>query len=401
MNSIDVRSNPSQTSSAPKSCLRVLFVSHTYVVGVNQGKLDAIAATGFAEVGLLVPENWQALAWGKRFEVEKPYPRIRLYPAKVWFEGKVGAYFYPPLVIQRAIADFNPDVIQVEQEVFSLSAFEIALWAKFTRKPLVLFCWENMDRDLSKFRQGLRKFVLNTAQLIIAGNTEGKELLRKWGYQGLIEVMPQMGVDADLFNPRLRQPKDNPRLVVGFVGRLAHQKGIDLLIEAVKQLRDRNLECQVILCGSGAEEETLRQEAQRQNVADLIVWRGGVRHDEVPAEMSKFDVLVLPSRSTADWKEQFGHVLIEAMAMGIPAIGSSCGEIPNVIGRSDLVFAEGDANQLAAILERMICDRAWRQQLEQDSLNRAKDHYTHERIAEKSLDLWHKAINQKSNSEEQ
>jgi glycosyltransferase involved in cell wall biosynthesis len=272
MNSIDVRRNPSQASSATNSPLRVLFVSHTYVVGVNQGKLDAIAATG-TEVGLLVPANWQALAWGKRFEIEKPYPRLRLYPAKVWFEGRVGAYFYPPWVIQRAIADFNPDVIQVEQEVFSLSAFEMALWAKFTRKPLVLFCWENMERNLSKFRQGLRRFVLNTAQLIIAGNQEGRELLRKSGYKGLIEVMPQMGVDTALFNPRLRQPKANPQLVVGYVGRLSHHKGIDVLITAVSQLRDRGHECQVVLCGSGGDEEMLRQEARKQNVADLIVFR--------------------------------------------------------------------------------------------------------------------------------
>lgn len=399
MNSIDISSNASQTSSVD-SCLRVLFVSHTYVVGVNQGKLDAIAATG-TEVGLLVPAKWQALAWGKRFEVEKPYPRIRIYSARVLFEGKVGAYFYPPWVIQKAIADFRPDVIQVEQEVFSLSAFEIALWARLARKPLVLFCWENMDRHLSKFRQWVRQFVLGTAQLIVAGNQEGKELLRQWGYKGIIEVMPQMGVDTALFNPGLRQPKDNSQLVVGFVGRLAHQKGIDILIAALSQLRDRGHHCQVILCGSGAEEEMLRQEAQQQNVADLIVWRGGVRHDEVPAEMSKFDVLVLPSRTTLDWKEQFGHVLIEAMAMGIPAVGSSCGEIPNAIGRPDLVFPEGDAQQLAAILERMIKDRPWRQQLEQDSLNRVKEHYTHQRIAERSLDLWRKAIKQKNNSEEQ
>ncbi len=401
MNSTNIRQDEPQTSSPTNSCLRVLFISHTYVVGVNQGKLNAIAATGQAIVGLLVPAKWQALAWGKRFEVEKPYPNIQIYQAKVWFEGKVGAYFYPPWVIQQAIADFCPDIIQVEQEVFSLAAWEFALWAKFTNKPLVLFCWENRDRQLSKVRNWLRQFVLNTAQLIIAGNQDGEKLLRQWGYTGLIEIMPQMGVDTALFHPGLRPPNSDRPLIVGFVGRLAHQKGIDVLIAAVSQLRDRALECQVVLCGSGPDEEVLRQAAQKQNVADLMIWRGGVRHDQVPEEMSKFDVLVLPSRSVPDWKEQFGHVLIEAMAMGIPAIGSSCGEIPNVIGRADLVFSEGDAGQLAAILERMICDRPWRQQLEQDSLTRAKQNYTHQRIAERSLELWRKAIEQKNSQRQQ
>jgi glycosyltransferase involved in cell wall biosynthesis len=63
--------------------------------------------------------------------------------------------------------------------------------------------------------------------------------------------------------------------------------------------------------------------------------------------MQQFDALVLPSRTTANWKEQFGRVLIEAMSCGVPVIGSSSGEIPHVIGDGGLVFAEGDSQALA------------------------------------------------------
>lgn len=398
MNSVDISSLQKQAGAITKPCLRVLFVSHTYVVGVNQGKLNAIAATG-TKVGLLVPNRWKALAWDKRFEIEKPYPEIHLYPARVLFEGRVGAYFYPPGTILRTLQDFRPDIIQVEQEIFSLSALEMALWARFTGKPLVLFCWENMERHLSNFRQWSRQFVLNTAKLIIAGNQEGAALLRQWGYQGQIEVMPQMGVDTNLFAPPLNKSK-NKQFRIGYVGRLAHSKGIDVLLAATRQLRERGHHFQVILCGTGADEEALRQEAQKQNVADIVSWRGGMRHDEVPTEMSKFDVLVLPSRTVPEWKEQFGHVLIEAMAMGIPAIGSNCGEIPNVVARPDMIFPEGDAQKLAAILERMICDSKWREEVAQYSINRVHQHYTHERIAAQSLDLWRKILEQKNNTEE-
>ncbi|MBW4640138.1 MAG: glycosyltransferase [Gloeocapsa sp. UFS-A4-WI-NPMV-4B04] len=397
MNSVDINSFEKE-GSVTNPCLRVLFVSHTYVVGVNQGKLNAIAATG-TKVGLLVPSRWKALAWDKRFEIEKPYPEIHLYPARVLFEGRVGAYLYPPGAILRALRDFRPDIIQVEQEVFSLSALEMALWARFTGKPLILFCWENMERHLSNFRQWSRQFILNTAKLIIAGNQEGAALLRQWGYQGQIEVMAQMGVDTSLFAPRPHKSR-NSEFLIGYVGRLAHHKGIDILLAAIQHLRDHGHYCRVVLCGTGPDEEALRQEAQRQKVADLVIWRGGMRHDEVPEEMSKFDVLVLPSRTVPEWKEQFGHVLIEAMAMGIPAIGSSCGEIPNVVGRPDLVFPEGNAERLAAILERMICDSTWCEELEQYSITRVSQHYTHERIAERLLDLWRKLLNSKSNTEE-
>ena len=126
-----------EEGTAASSCLRVLFVSHTYVVGVNQGKLDAIAAYG-AEVGLLAPSNWKAREWSRTFVLEKPYPRIQLYSAPVLFAGRVGAYFYPPWAIAKVLSDFRPDLVQIEQEVFSLSALEIALWARLTGKPLVL-----------------------------------------------------------------------------------------------------------------------------------------------------------------------------------------------------------------------------------------------------------------------
>lgn len=378
-------------------CLRVLFVSHTYIVGVNQGKLDTVAATGKAEVGLLVPSRWKAPEWGRILELEKPYSMLRLYPARVLFGGRVGAYLYPPSAFLRALTDFRPDIIHVEQEAFSLSALQAALLAMFTGKPLVLFSWENMERRLSLFRRWSCQFVMRTAQLIISGNHEGADVLRKWGYTGPIEVMPQMGVDTSLFSPQPHK-HSNDEFVIGFMGRLVHQKGIDVLLAAARQLNEHGHNFRIVLCGTGVDEEAMRHEAQEQKVADRVIWRGAVRHEEVPEEMSKFDVLVLPSRTVPTWKEQFGHVLIEAMAMGIPVIGSSCGEIPNVIGRPDLVFQEGDAEGLAAILERMIGEPAWREEVGQYCITRVRQHYTHERIAERLIKLWNEILEQKSMS---
>ena len=127
-----------------------------------------------------------------------------------------------------------------------------------------------------------------------------------------------------------------------------------------------------------------------------MTWRGAVPHDKAPVEISKFDVLILPSRTAATWKEQFGHVLIEAMAMGVPVIGSSSGEIPNVIGRPDLVFPEGDVQALAAILERMIRQPEWQEEVRRYGMTRVYQHYTHERIAERLLSLWQKLLEPKS-----
>lgn len=381
-----VESKPN-TVVQPQPKLRVLFISHTYVVGVNQGKLAAIADTGAAEVGLLAPQVWDAVQWQKNLELERPYSNITLYPTPVWLGGRGGAYFYPLLALIKAILDFRPDVIQIEEEVFSLSTLEVALCARILRKPLVVFGWENMDRKLSSLRSWMRQFVFGTAPCIIAGNHDGANLLKQWGYKGTVEIMPQMGVDTALFHPKSRR-SESSEFCIGYVGRIANHKGIDLLITAARHLRENGCKFRLVFCGSGPDEDRFKHQAQAEQVDGCITWLGGMRHDEIAHVMGQFDVLVLPSRSVETWKEQFGHVLIEAMAMGIPVVGSTCGEIPNVVGRSDLVFTENNAQELVAILEHLISEPEWYQAMGQYSLDRVNQYYSHEKIAERSIDLW-------------
>lgn len=372
----------------PRQPLRVLFISHAYVVGVNQGKLDAIAQVEGIEVGLLAPSNWKAIEWNRMLPLERPYPQIQIYSAPVMFTGRVGAHFYPPWVIWKVIQDFQPDLIQVEAEVFSLCAFEVAIFARMTGKPMVVFGWENQLRQLPRARWQICQFVLDTASAIIPGNQDGANLMQQWDYRGLVEVMPQMGVDPQLFAPPPISSTPTTPLRIGFLGRLAHSKGIDLIFTAVAGLCDRGIDSQIIIAGAGAEEATLRKLAADLQIADRIVWRGAVPHHQAPAELSQFDVLVLPSRSTATWKEQFGHVLIEAMSMGIPVVGSDSGEIPNVIGRADLVFPEEDVTALTDILARLSDDERWRQEAGLYGMNRVHQLYTHAQIAQRSIALW-------------
>ena len=367
--------------------LRVLFVSHAYVVGVNQGKLAAIAQ--HAKVGLLAPKTWQSKGWNRAIALETPYPSIETYPSNILFSGRGGAYLYNPFRIWQVLRQFRPNILQAEVEVFSLCALELAIWSRLTKIPLVIFGWENMDRKLF-LRQWIRDFVLKTAPLIIIGNRDGKDILKKWNYQGLIEVMPQIGVDEQMFTPKIAEATSQSEINIGFLGRIVPEKGIDLLIKAAEQLKQQGLSFKLTICGSGPTKPLLQQQAEQINVADSIVWRDAVPHDQVPQEIGKFDILVLPSRSVNTWKEQFGHVLIEAMAIGIPTVGSTCGEIPNVIDHPELVFEEGNVEELAAILSRLIRDEAFRQATGEYCLNRAHQCYTHERIAKRSVALWEK-----------
>jgi glycosyltransferase involved in cell wall biosynthesis len=103
--------------------------------------------------------------------------------------------------------------------------------------------------------------------------------------------------------------------------------------------------------------------------------------DQVPELLRRLHALVLPSRTTATWKEQFGRIIPEAMACGVPVIGSSSGEIPHVIGEAGLVFSEGDAAELAECLRRLAADDALRERLRRRGRERVLANYTQRSLA--------------------
>src|SRR5439155_22851925 len=108
----------------------------------------------------------------------------------------------------------------------------------------------------------------------------------------------------------------------------------------------------------------------------------------MPDELRQLDVLVLPSRRQPNWAEQFGRVLVEAMACGVPVIGSNCGEIPNVVGDAGLIFPEGDPAALRSALEQLIGSSGLRADLAKRGRQRVLDRFTHRRIAEDTVAIY-------------
>lgn len=382
-------------SANPGTKIRLLFLSHAYVIsGALQEKLDALARTEEADVALLAPSLWKSKQWGRTFRLQQWSKRVKVYGVPSIFTGIVGAYMLEPWSVMRAILDFQPDLIQVEQEVFALSSLEIALLQVFHRRPMVFFGWENIDwpRRLLWLRRRTARFVLDSSAAAICGNRGNQDLIRKWGYLGPAWVMPQFGIDKKLFPPTQRHRERDQPFAVAFVGQLTPQKGIDVLLEAIAALQRNRLAIRLIICGVGPFEKDLKSKAQALDLNGCVTWRGFVPPTEVPGVLAGVDALVLPSRTTARWKEQFGLVLIEAMAMGIPVVGSSSGEIPNVIGRPDLIFEEGSSSALAGILESLVRDPGKRDEVAEYCLARVERHFTHERIAEQSLQVYREVL---------
>jgi glycosyltransferase involved in cell wall biosynthesis len=147
------------------------------------------------------------------------------------------------------------------------------------------------------------------------------------------------------------------------------------------------------LLGRGELKETLLEEAKTLGFADRLIWVESVPHADVYRYINLMNTLVLPSETTykfktltsAGWKEQFGHVLIEAMACQVPVIGSDSGEIPNVIADAGLVFPEGNVDELRDRLSQLMDDRSFAEEIGRQGYQRAIVHYTNHALAKELL----------------
>ena len=367
--------------------MRVLIFGHSYVVRRDRAWIWCLVDACGVSTVLIVPFCWRNIYDGTHVYAitsAEPFP---CYAIRGLFSGRAGAFLFNPLCLIHKFFSFRPDVIHVHQEVFQLSAFQFAVFSRLFGAKFTLTTNETKDQPIGWVRRWTRKYVLSRADAILVSARQGEERLRAWGYGGRVIVGSHLGVDTSLFTPA-RRTRSEGEFVVGFVGRYVAEKGIDLLLRAVHRLGGAGRDITILLCGSGPEEPSLRALAERLSLSGRIRWVAPVAHEEVAEIMGRLHVLVLPSRTTETWEEQFGMVLIEAMASGVAVAGSRCGAIPDVIGRSDLVFAENDDASLAAILGRLIAEPAWRREIEDYGTQRVARLYSAEAVARQWVDVW-------------
>jgi glycosyltransferase involved in cell wall biosynthesis len=361
--------------------MRVVVISHTYVVAANRGKLRALAAAGH-DVLLVVPRRWTNRDVGRVIDAEpgaEPFAMVTLAARGTSYGALLT---YSPLGLWRAVRAFAPDVIHVEEEPWSLAALQAVLVSRRLGVPVVFFTWENLDRRLPLPSRLVQRLVLRASRGAVAGSLGAADRLRRVGFTGPIAVIPQLGVDPAAFAPG---EGDTPgELVVGYVGRLVAQKGILDVLEAAAKVP----QARVVLVGNGPLEPEVRRRARELGLDNRVAIHGGVRHHEVPAYLRRLSVLVLPSRTTAAWKEQFGHVLIEAMACAVPVIGSDSGAIPDVIGEAGIVVPEGDVAALAAALQRIGADAGARRDLGRRGRARVLERFTDALVAAQTAAFW-------------
>ena len=292
------------------------------------------------------------------------------------------------------VRQLQPAVIALERDPDTLLAWQVALIRRLfaPRAKLVFHSWQNVARPLSRPVRFVLNQTLRAADGIICANAAGEGILRQWGYHGSTPLQPWMGVDTTTFYPRSQEAADLRRemgletvVVAGYVGRLAPEKGLDDLLHALFHT-PTNLH--LLFIGQGEQETHLRQLTHQLGLSQRVRFVGSVPHAHLPGYMSLLDMLVLPSRSTTVWQEQFGRVLIEAMACGAPLVGSSSGAIPEVIGSAGLIFPEGDTVALAQTLTQLVNSPSLRQELAAHGRQRIDTTYSQPIVSQRVAALY-------------
>ncbi len=389
--------------------MKILVVSHTYIVDLNCEKLRSLVHLDpSVEVTVVVPKYWiPGGVQNKTIESQAKHEgRFRVLPIYNFHDHNQGLLSFG-MELATLVKDFQPDIIQVEQGAKSLAYAElISLNSMLGLKAKnVFFTWWNLPYD-NKFPVSLlERFNLKNTHGLIAGNQDGVDILKDHGYTGPSCIIPQLGVDERLFKPS-PQPKlaayhdiKEGEFVVGFVGRFVPEKGLMTLFEAISHLKTTLKEekpFKLLMVGRGPFKPILQKMAVGLEIEENVMWIDSVSHKQVPDYINLMDTLVLPSMTSYDfetmtavgWKEQFGHVLIEAMACQVAVIGSDCGEIPNVIKADGLVFPETEPIDLAEQIQLLMNDPQKRQTLAERGRIRAVSEYTNKALAKQQLEFY-------------
>ncbi|MFP4219659.1 MAG: hormogonium polysaccharide biosynthesis glycosyltransferase HpsO [Phormidium sp.] len=388
--------------------MRILVASHTYIVDLNREKLRELARLEpDLEVMVVVPKRWKPGGVQKKLVESQPINEgnFRVVPVSNFSKNQQGLLTFG-LDLFDVLKEFKPDIIQVEQGAKSLGYAQFITYNRLLNlnSKNVFFTWWNLPYEVKFPLSVLERYNLNHTDGVVVGNQDGAAILRDHGYKGAMTVLPQLGVDEQLFCPQnvldLREELGIPpqEFVVGFVGRFVEEKGLMTLAKALQGLGDRPWRW--LLLGRGPLREPLEAWAKEQGLADKLTFVESVPHDQVSRYINLLDTLLLPSETTyrfktlssVGWKEQFGHVLIEAMACRVPVIGSDSGEIPHVIGESGLVFPEGDADRLRDCLLKLMENPELAGELAQRGYHRALAEYTNRAIAQKQLGFYQELL---------
>lgn len=357
--------------------MRILVVDNLAVLQSRRKIYRALAQKISQPIHLLVPYSWKEQGLVVECE-EEPTELLKLYKSPFLFGYRHQRIIY--VWLKNIIKQINPEIIFISSEPENFNTFHLVRIKKkhFCSTKIVCATWRNIDYRFNPYpykfgflNKFIEKYNLKYIDMCFAHCYSAVSIMKDISNWDVVFVPPVVDIKNFVF-----KPKSFDDFVVGYIGRLSREKGVDVLLQAIANVR---VKCLIV--GSGPEKRNLIHLAKDLGILDKIAWFDAVKYEKVPEYLQKINVLVLPSRSTKIWKEQFGRILIEAMASGAYVVGSDCGDIPNVIGKYGFIFPEGDVCKLSEILKK-IMNKNVSEQILSDARRMVEEKYSIENVVD-------------------
>lgn len=360
--------------------LTILSIAHP-AVSRDAGRLRyyPLARRDDVDVHLVVPAVWYQ--FGRTLIADPsddPGLTVHVEPIRLPRAGPMSWYlhFYPGL--RRIIREIDPDVIHLWEEPWSVVALQARVLKG--RAALVMEVDQNILKRLPPPFEFIRKQVLGHTDHVLSRSPDATAVVRAKGYTGPVSSIGY-GVDLASFHPGVAPmlPKAvPPEFRIGYVGRIVEEKGLDDALDAMVRT---TLPVSLAIMGEGPYEPQLRARVAELGLADRVSFRGWGKPADVAAFLRSLDAMVLLTRTTKSVREQFGRVIVEAQACGVPVIGSQGGAIPDVVGDGGWIVPERDPAALATLLEMIAADPASLQAHGIAAQSNVKDRFTYEAVA--------------------
>jgi glycosyltransferase involved in cell wall biosynthesis len=371
---------------------RLLTIGHSYVVAANRELAHQMAVQGAGawQVTAVAPAHFRGDLRPIAVEpianeaaaLETLPVRLDRVPHLMWFGGRL-----------REILARGWDVVHCWEEPYTFAAWRIATHVPAGAK-FVVGSFQNISKTypwaISMFERGT---MARANGLIAFGETVHQALASRHGYADKPSRVIPPGVDLNRFHPdvsaghairaRLGWPLD--AVVVGYLGRFVEDKGIDVMTDSLGGLLHDG-KCHALFVGGGEMERDLRSFSDR--FPGRVHVQTGVPHDEVPAWLNAMNLLCAPSQTTPHWREQFGRMLIEAMACGVPVVASDSGEMPFVVGDAGLIVGEGDDIGWRHAIARLVDDEPSRWMYAERGIARTRTRFSWPIVARQHLDFF-------------
>ncbi|OGK56307.1 hypothetical protein A3J15_00070 [Candidatus Roizmanbacteria bacterium RIFCSPLOWO2_02_FULL_38_10] len=265
------------------------------------------------------------------------------------------------------------DIAHIAETHYGYDLQTIQLKKKGLIRKVISTCWETIpfnNETVGKKRR-IKQIVRENVDHFICPTQRAKEALIQEGVSDSKINVIRVGVDLKLFKPKPNLKKKKSSIIkLLFVGRLVEEKGVYDVIEFFSQLV-KNQNITLTLAGSGPMSIPINR------LIGINKWEKKVKivqskYDEIPRLYQDHDILIAPSKTTNTWEEQYGMVLVEAMACGLPIIAYDSGAISEVLGNAGVLISEDHKSSLYQGLKMLINDEFSRYKYSLMAIQRSK-----------------------------